>query len=139
LLDNRSRRSVTDLMLDAHGALRPTRGAAISAATIDLGAGTLRYAGVGNVAAYVCDGKSRRQLISHNGIVGHTLRKLQAFDLHLDSGKLLVMHTDGLSSQWSFEDFPGLDSRHPAIIAAMIYKKYWRQRDDVTVIVIRPE
>jgi len=50
---------------------------------------------------------------------------------------MLVMHSDGLASHWSFEPYRGLRQRHPAIVAAVLYRDFSRQRDDVTVVVGR--
>jgi hypothetical protein len=47
------------------------------------------------------------------------------------------MHSDGLSSHWSLDPYPGLRLRHPALIAAVLYRDFSRHRDDVTVLVGR--
>ena len=55
---------------------------------------------------------------------------------------LLVMHSDGLISHWSFDAYPGLTLRHPSVIAGVLYRDYMRGQDDVTVVVAqeaRPE
>ncbi len=44
------------------------------------------------------------------------------------------MFTDGLSANWSLNRYPGLLGSHPALIAAVLYRDYWRGRDDVTVL-----
>jgi hypothetical protein len=45
------------------------------------------------------------------------------------------MHSDGLTSHWSLDAYPGLRLRHPALVAAVLYRDYQRGRDDVTVVV----
>lgn len=125
-------------MIDcAHGALRSTRGAAVAAARLDCAAGTLTYAGVGNIAAILIQAQGRRQLVSHMGIVGSNVRKIQEFNVEWQRGDVLILHSDGLSTQCSTDDYPGLLSSDPAIIAAVLYRDYWRRRDDVTVVVVR--
>ncbi len=52
-----------------------------------------------------------------------------------DSCSLLLMHSDGLQTQWSFDSYPGLLERHPSLIAGVLYRDYARGRDDVTVVV----
>lgn len=137
LLEHPDYATTRDLLDDAHGALRSTRGAAISVAMLDLANGRLRFAGVGNVSGSVRDATIRKQLITHNGIVGHNLRRQQELEVDLPEQSLLILHSDGLSTQWTLEEFPGIEARHPAVIAAMIYKEHWRRRDDVTVVVLR--
>jgi hypothetical protein len=50
---------------------------------------------------------------------------------------MLVMHSDGLHSRWSFEATPGLVTRHPSVIAAVLQRDHSRGRDDVNVVVMR--
>lgn len=121
----------------AHGALRATRGAAVAAARLDRTAATLTFAGVGNIAAVLLQAQGRRQLVSHMGIVGSNVRKIQEFSVEWQPGDVMILHSDGLATQWSTDDYPGLVSSDPAIIAAVLYRDYWRRRDDVTVVVVR--
>jgi anti-sigma regulatory factor (Ser/Thr protein kinase) len=120
-----------------HAALRPTRGAAVSVAEVDLAARTVRYAGVGNIAATVWAPGATRSLVSHNGIVGHEMRKVQLFEVPLPPQALLVMHSDGIATRWQLEKYPGLALRDPAVIAAVLYRDFCRGRDDATVVVAR--
>lgn len=124
----------------AHQRARATRGAALAfAAWHGDDKAPLRFAGVGNIAACVqSDIERRQQLISHNGIVGHNMRKVQELAPSIDeSPLLLVMHSDGLSSQWDPVAYPGLFTRHPALIAAVLYRDFNRGTDDVTVLAAR--
>lgn len=128
---------VTALMEDAHAMLRSTRGAAVAVAQIDMHEDALRFAGVGNIAVHLFNGKERRQLVSHNGIVGSNMRKLQEFREPWRAGAMLVMHSDGLGSRWNLDQYPGLAACHPALIAAVLYRDFSRRRDDITVLVAR--
>jgi anti-sigma regulatory factor (Ser/Thr protein kinase) len=125
------------VLADAHAALRPTRGAAVACALIDTHEERISFAGVGNVAAHVFNGAERKQLVSHNGIVGSTLRKVQEFSLPWQAGALLILHSDGLNTRWDSAAYPGLLNHHPALVAAVLYRDFSRQRDDVTVVVLR--
>jgi hypothetical protein len=120
-----------------HAALRPTRGAALAVALLDTHAGQLHFAGVGNIGACIVDGGPRRQLVSHNGIVGHNLRKVQEFTVPCAPGALLVMASDGVSTQWDLAPYPGVTGCDPAIIAALLLRDFARGRDDASVMVLR--
>jgi anti-sigma regulatory factor (Ser/Thr protein kinase) len=120
-----------------HGALARTRGAALAVAKIAASAERGSFAGVGNIVCRVEATPAHRHLVSYNGTVGHTLRKLQEFAFPWPTGALLVLHSDGLGTHWDLSTYPGLTSRHPALIAAVLYRDYDRGRDDVTVVVIR--
>ena len=121
----------------AHGALRGTRGAAMAVAHIDSARRELRFAGVGNIAACAFDAHQRRHLLSHNGIVGSNLRKVQEFRYPWQPGTTLIMHSDGLHTRWDLEQYPGLAQCHPSLIAAALYRDFARGRDDITVVVLR--
>ncbi|WP_436547560.1 ATP-binding SpoIIE family protein phosphatase [Janthinobacterium sp. RB2R34] len=123
----------------AHGALAGTRGAAMAVAHVDSERRELRYAGVGNIAACAFEGVQCRHLLSHNGIVGSNLRKVQEFEYPWQTGALLVMHSDGLHTRWDLGQYPGLTHCHPALVAAVLYRDFSRGRDDVGVVVLREQ
>lgn len=120
----------------AHEALRGTRGAALAAARIDFDADELRFAGVGNIGGVVID-DGRRALVSHNGIVGANMRKVQEFALPFPVGALCILYSDGIQTQWDLNKYPGLQGRTPALIAAVLMRDFIRGRDDAMVVVVR--
>lgn len=120
-----------------HDALRPTRGAALLVVRLDPGAGTGVAAGVGNIAGRVHVGATQRNLVSHNGTVGHNVRRIQEFSFPYPSEALLVMHSDGLATHWNLNDYPGLAAKHAGLIAGVLYRDHDRGRDDTTVVVVR--
>ena len=75
--DGRASPAQTIRRLD--GALRSTRGAAVSVVQLDPAAATLTFAGVGNVAAWADDGQQRHALMSSPGIVGKNSRRCASF------------------------------------------------------------
>ena len=129
--------SLEDLIRLTHEALRATRGAAMAVCRIDVRSGSLLFAGIGNISALIVNpGDDRRiNLVSHNGTVGHAIRKIQEFRHPWNRGGLLIMHTDGLSTRWNLDRYPGLASRHPSIIAGVLFRDDRRPHDDATVLV----
>jgi len=121
----------------AHGALRSTRGAAMAVAEVDAARGVIRFAGVGNISATVVAGGESRSLMSHNGTVGHQVRRFQELEYPWPAGALLIMHSDGLATQWRLDQYPGILGRDPDLIAGVLYRDHKRGRDDVTVLVLR--
>jgi anti-sigma regulatory factor (Ser/Thr protein kinase) len=120
-----------------HAALRPTRGAAAAVAVLrpahDVGA----FCGVGNISALARVGATSRSLVSHNGTLGHHMRKAQEFAFPFPRGGLLIMHSDGINTHWDLSQYPGLTARHPAVIAAVLFRDCQRGNDDATVVVAR--
>lgn len=122
----------------AHAALRPTRGAALAMLAIDVERGLARYAGVGNISAVMLHAAGTRQsLVSQNGTAGHMMPRLQEYMYPVAPGTMIVMHSDGLATHWDLAPYPGITSRHPSIVAGLLYRDFSRKRDDVTVVVVR--
>jgi serine phosphatase RsbU (regulator of sigma subunit) len=126
-------------VLDAlHRGLRSTRGAAVALAEIDLAAAQVRFAGVGNIAARIVTEDATRSLVSHNGIVGHQSARIHEFTYPFPPDATLIMHSDGLTSHWKHESYPGFVRRDPAVAAGLLYRDHARGRDDTSVVVFRP-
>lgn len=129
-----------ELLRALHRGLRATRGAAV--ALVDVDAREVRLTGVGNVAGVIVgrDDAGRvatRSMVSHNGIVGHEMRKVQTFAYPAAPDDLVVLHTDGLASRWTPGAHPGLLARSPALVAGVLYRDAVRGTDDATVVVTR--
>lgn len=130
-------RSPGEIVQAAHAALRSTRGAALAIAEIDFEQQFVRFAGIGNIAASIFSLTDRYHLVSHNGIVGHEIRKIQEFSYPWSANGLLIMHSDGLDTKWHLNRYPGLSQKHPSLIAGVLYRDFNRERDDVTVLVAK--
>lgn len=130
-------RTSAEILTAIHQALRHTRGAAGTVVSIEPRGDVITVAGVGNVAAAVVADGYVRQAVSLGGILGHDVRTFRQYQYPWPAGALLVMHSDGLTSHWSLDSYPGLRLRHPALVAAVLYRDYQRGRDDVTVVVGR--
>ena len=134
----RPRQSPGEVVEDLHSALRGTRGAAVACAFIDHGRGSVIFAGAGNIAGLVTGPAGQTQrLLSHNGTAGVALGRVGEQTVGWSPDATLVMHTDGLRSSWSPDDFPGLFSRHPAVVAGVLYRDLARGTDDAGVVVVR--
>jgi anti-sigma regulatory factor (Ser/Thr protein kinase) len=128
---------VAELIETVHLAMRPTRGGAVAVARIDRAASTVAFAGLGNIAAALASaGGPVRHLVSLNGIAGHNARKIHAFEYPCTDG-LLIMHSDGLRTNWTSQPYPGFTRLDPMLLAGMLYRDFARGRDDTTVVVAR--
>jgi anti-sigma regulatory factor (Ser/Thr protein kinase) len=125
------------ILQDSHDALKKTRGAAMAIASINFEKGLLLFAGVGNIGASVVSPNGSRGMASHNGTLGHQLHKVQEFTFPWNASSLLIMHSDGLNTRWDLKPYPGIWNKHPALIAALLYRDFARERDDATVLVAR--
>lgn len=123
-----------------HRALRPTRGAAVSIVNIDLKKKTLNYCGIGNVSGGIKTvGSPGKKCVSYNGTVGVQIHKFQSLSYPFDKGDVFVIASDGISTQWDLQKYPGIMRRHPFVIAGIIYRDFGKNSDDATVIVVKEE
>lgn len=127
----------TELLPAIHRALHNTRGAAVAVAEVDETAGTLTFAGIGNISCTITDGSGSRSLASMNGTVGGEMGRVHEFAAPFPAGATLALFSDGLQSRWRIDDYPGLRPHHPALVAAVILRDHLRGRDDATIVVAR--
>lgn len=163
VLRRRAGLAPAELMELSHAALRATRGAALALVRLDLARATLAFCGTGNISAVAygmgrpnvaqlnasasesrlaapAHGASERdsyQIVSRNGIVGHTMRGTQEFELTWGADALLILHSDGIGTRWDLAAWPGLANQPAVVIAAVLYRDFARGRDDATVVVVR--
>jgi len=126
------------IILDCHRALRDTRGAALSVASIDLREHEMTWLGVGNVEARLVHGAEPvppvESLLLHAGIVGHELPRLSAQTERIARGDVLLFGTDGVRRE--FGDSLEL-SGSCREIAERTMQQYALGSDDALVLAVR--
>ncbi|MFF7310515.1 SpoIIE family protein phosphatase [Streptomyces sp. NPDC008137] len=122
-------------------ALRPTRGAAVAVAQLELTSGQLSFAGIGNIGGRLRTDGTWKPLLSHPGIVGAQAPAsvpVQRVPWREDS--LLVLHSDGLPGRWTPPDDGVLLSCDPAVVAVAVLRDAGSAalpvRDDTCVAVL---
>jgi anti-sigma regulatory factor (Ser/Thr protein kinase) len=127
----------TAIVESAHLALRRTRGAVMAIAQLNLETQSVHFVGIGNIAGSIVSADRNRHFVSNNGTVGHEMRNVQEFIYPWAEDGILILHSDGLRTQWQLDRYPGLRQRHPSLIAGVLYRDFHRDRDDVTVLVAK--
>lgn len=122
---------------EIHKDLWNTRGAALAVVEVDLAGEGVRYAGIGNTSGLILSRGRRQNMVSYPGTAGYESPKIAELSYPFPGGSMLILHTDGLGSRWNLEDYPGLASRHPSLIAGVLYRDHTRGNDDVTIVVAR--
>ena len=125
------------LIRQAHDALRGTRGAAVAVTVLNAEAGTIAFAGAGNVAGRVVNGTSDRAMLSQSGTVGIRIREPEALEYAWPDHAILVLFSDGLQSRWTLANAIGVLQCDPTVIAAWLVREHLRGPDDCTVVVVR--
>ncbi|HWM96179.1 MAG TPA: anti-sigma regulatory factor [Streptosporangiaceae bacterium] len=124
------------LLERVHRRMSGTRGGAVGIVRID---GQLaRFAGLGNVAASIVSGGQRKSMVSIPGIAGHQARTIRQFEYEAPPGSAVIVHSDGISSRWEAAALPGIESRDPLLIAAVVLAEAGIHRDDAGVLVLKP-
>lgn len=125
-----------DQCLEAiHRRLKSTRGGAVFLMAVH--PAKIDFAGVGNVRAIVQSASGSKTLISHNGTAGVQIRTVKPLSQPWNETDLLIVHSDGVNSRFDIKSYPGLQNRHPSLVAATIYRDHRRGTDDATVVVLR--
>jgi serine phosphatase RsbU (regulator of sigma subunit) len=130
---------LTELVKRCHEALRRTRGAVMSVASIHARSGILTWLGIGNVEAVLFRADSlapsaRESLLLRGGVVGYQLPRLSPSSLRLFPGDTLVFATDGIDSGFYQESPLGW---RPQDFADEIVSRYGKETDDAAVLVAR--
>jgi anti-sigma regulatory factor (Ser/Thr protein kinase) len=136
-IDPRKEIKLAESLQTMHAGLRHTRGAAAAIAEINPQLHVMKFAGIGNVAATISTVGAARHAVALNGTLGHEVRQFREYSYPWEPAAILVMHSDGLASHWSLDDYVGLRQRHPSTIAAVLYRDFSRHRDDVTILIGR--
>lgn len=121
-----------------HEALRRTRGAVMSLASVAARGGGVTWGGVGNVEGALLRGDGagggRETLPLRGGIVGYQHPSLRVATLPLRPGDTLVLATDGIRDEFA-EALPR--DAPPQALADAILARYARGSDDALVLVAR--
>jgi anti-sigma regulatory factor (Ser/Thr protein kinase) len=124
-----------EIMEQIHTGLRSTRGAAVALARFHRATRILKYVAVGNIESRVWSQETCQGCATLNGTAGARLPTLAQFEYQVPLGSAIIMHTDGLSSRWNLQAYPGLSSQSPGVIGGLLYRDFGRPRDDAMVLV----
>jgi phosphoserine phosphatase RsbX len=131
---------LASLLRRCHVGLAGTRGAAITLARVQCGAGMLQWVGVGNVQAYLVrrtewsHGSMAASALLFGGTVGYRLPPIRDSVVELRPNDLVIMATDGVSQHFVSEIATGQPVDR---IAGTILEGHARATDDALVAVAR--
>jgi len=122
------------LLERAHRRMSGTRGGAV--AVVQVSRERARFAGLGNVAAFILSAGSRKSMLSVPGIAGYQARAFRQFEYEVPPGAAVILHSDGISSRWEAAAVPGVETKDPLLIAAVLLAEAGIHRDDAGVVVL---
>ena len=136
LITARADEQPSKLLQRLHDHLRGSRSAAVGLCRVDPGRERLLYSGIGNTAMRVY-GPRTRHGVGRDGMVGETMPKPREEDIPLDPGDVIVLHTDGLSSRFGPDDYPGLMRDDPEQTVRRLIERFGKAHDDAACVVAK--
>ena len=115
--------------------LANTRGAVAIISEIDLAERDLQLLGVGDMHAHIYDQEQMQMLSFAPGILGKEHRSTSPFQTTLGKRALIVTASDGIRRNWDTENFTGLFTHHPQLIAYTLGNIMGRVSDDQSIFV----
>jgi anti-sigma regulatory factor (Ser/Thr protein kinase)/serine/threonine protein phosphatase PrpC len=124
------------LFQGVHRVCRATRGVVMALARFDLANGTMSFASVGNIEARAFGSPERISLIARRGVLGLNSPGPLVTHHRWEPRYMLVLHSDGLSTRWTGDDFPGLAGSSAHGAAQQLFRPLAKNHDDATVVVV---
>lgn len=127
------------LLERCHAALKHTRGAAISVASVSATSDVMTWVGVGNVEGIILRASdktaaAREHIPLFPGVAGYRLPSVRASVTPIHRGDLVIFYTDGIRGDVLFEP---IMRKSPELIARRICDEYRKGTDDALVFVAR--
>jgi len=135
-LDDNKNLALPDLMSALHESLRGTRGGVAIIGKLNYESLEFSYVGIGNVVLRKVGNTSQRAVMQ-DGVIGYQIRTPHEKSIQFVPGDVLIMHSDGITSQFDQDDYPGMLRDNAETIANNLIDKFGKNNDDATCIVIR--
>lgn len=116
---------------------RNTRGVVMALVLFNWEESKLTFASVGNIITRVIGGPKSFGLVVRRGILGRNAQKPIIIERPWEKNYILVMHSDGVSTHWHWDDFSHLINNSARLIAFSILEKLANANDDATVVVVK--
>jgi anti-sigma regulatory factor (Ser/Thr protein kinase) len=114
-----------------------TRGVVMALARFDWGNSRLSFASVGNIAVRVFPRSDPFHFIVRRGVIGLSAPGAVVSEHPWQPDQMLVLHSDGISTRWDWQEFHDWEDKPAAAIAQELLQAKAKAEDDATVIVVR--
>ncbi len=137
--------SVASIFRGAGRACRGTRGVVMALARFDWELDPMSaqvstrvsFASVGNIETRVFGSLLPVHFAVNRGIVGVNAKEPLVTEQQWEPNLVMVMHSDGLSSHWRWNDFPQLIEAPANVTAQRLLDALAKDNDDATVVVVK--
>ena len=97
----------------------------------------LTFASLGNIEVRGFPSSAPFSFVMRRGVIGLRAPKVVVTEHPWSGEHVMVLHSDGLTSRWSWKDFPGLEAKPAAAAAHELLRALAKDQDDATVVVVR--
>jgi anti-sigma regulatory factor (Ser/Thr protein kinase)/serine/threonine protein phosphatase PrpC len=118
-------------------ACRATRGVVMALARFDRDGTQLTFASIGNIEVRVFGSVEPIHFPIRRGILGVNAPNPTVTRQRWQPNHLLVLHSDGLTTRWRWEDFPDLGRASASATARRLLQALAKDDDDATVLVVK--
>jgi anti-sigma regulatory factor (Ser/Thr protein kinase)/serine/threonine protein phosphatase PrpC len=118
-------------------ACRATRGVVMALARFDWGGTRLTFASIGNIEVRVFGSVEPMNFAVRRGIVGINAPNPLVTQHRWQPNHLLVLHSDGLTTRWRWEDFRDVRRASASVMARRLLQALAKDDDDATVLVVK--
>lgn len=98
---------------------------------------SMSFANIGNIEARMLNSDQPYKFMIRRGIVGKNAPNPLITKHPWSNGNIMVLHTDGLSTHWKWDDFSYYRDQSATVIAHQLLKRLAKDNDDATVVVIK--
>lgn len=135
-LESHCTRDLLHSMRLLHDFMTNTRGGAVGLCYCDIPKETISYVGIGNTVIKKF-GETKTNLPSLDGTVGLYMRTPKQFSMPICKGDLVILHTDGVSSQFTREQYAAIDKDRPMVVSREIIQRFGKDFDDAACAAFR--
>ena len=139
-VESHSEQPLKDIFRGVDRACRSTRGVVMALAVFNWEAMTLTFASVGNIEVKVLGADTHDEkfkFIVRRGIVGKNAPAPVITENKWKRGHIMALHSDGLSTQWHWNDFSHHAHMPAQFLAEQIHQALKKSHDDSTLIIVR--
>lgn len=129
--------AMPELFRGVEQACQGSSGVVMALAYFDRAAEMLTFASIGNIEAKIVGGGEKNSLLVRRGILGRHAPAPIVCKQGYASGFGLVMHSDGVSSRWSWPEFAHFSDKPAQFVAEQMQRKLAKQNDDATLIFVK--
>jgi anti-sigma regulatory factor (Ser/Thr protein kinase) len=137
-IERHAESSLLDIFKGVDRACAATRGVVMAIAVFDWHKNVFRFASVGNIEVSVFHGhREKPKFIVRRGIIGKHAPQPVIIENEWHQGDMLALHSDGLSTHWSWQDFIQYADYPAQVIAENIYNANQKDHDDATILIVK--